>query len=209
MSLPGPRPNADGAPDLATALDAARRGDEDGFRVLYRAVHPALLRYVATIVRADAEDVTAEAWLQIARDLRTFRGDLDGFRGWAATIARHRALDHLRRTRVRPVAADQAVELLELPATDDPAALAIEHVDGDAALALIATLPPDQADAVRLRVILGLSAEDAAKVLGKRAGAVRTATHRGLRTLAARLQTKENSSPQGVTSARPGALKGM
>src|SRR5258708_410840 len=105
MSLPSPR-TPDGAPDLTAALDAARRGDEGGFGVLYRAVQPALLRYVATIVGTEAEDVTAEAWLQIARDLRGFRGDLDGFRGWAATIARHRALDHLRRARVRPVAAD-------------------------------------------------------------------------------------------------------
>jgi RNA polymerase sigma-70 factor (ECF subfamily) len=208
MSLPSPR-TPDGAPDLTAALDAARRGDEGGFGALYRAVQPALLRYVATIVGTDAEDVTAEAWLQIARDLRGFRGDLDGFRGWAATIARHRALDQLRRARVRPVAADQPVELLEMPSSDDPAALAIEQVDGDGALRLIATLPPDQAEAVRLRVILGLSAEEAATVLGKRAGAVRTATHRGLRTLAARLQAAENTSPQGVTPERPGALKGV
>jgi RNA polymerase sigma-70 factor (ECF subfamily) len=208
MSVPAPRHPAP-EPDLPSALHAARRGDEGGFGVLYRAIQPALLRYVATLVGTDAEDVTAEAWLQIARDIRDFSGDLDNFRGWAATIARHRALDHIRRTKARPTSGAVIDNDFEFPATDDPAALAIEHVDGDTALNLIATLPPDQAEAVRLRVILGLSAEDAARALGKRPGAVRTNTHRGLKALAAKLQSAEETSPQGVTSARPGALKGM
>jgi RNA polymerase sigma-70 factor (ECF subfamily) len=209
MSLPAPRTGADGASDLDAALTAARAGHDDGFVVLYRSVQPALLRYVATIVGNDAEDVTAEAWLQIARDIRNFSGDLDKFRGWAATIARHRALDHLRRAKARPASAAVIDNDFELAAADDPAALAIEHVDGDTALNLIATLPPDQADAVRLRVILGLSAEDAAKALGKRPGAVRTNTHRGLKALAAKLQAREKNFPPGVTSGQPGALKGM
>jgi RNA polymerase sigma-70 factor (ECF subfamily) len=53
---------------------------------------------------------------------------------------------------------------------------------------LIATLPRDQAEAVLLRVVLGLDAEAAGQVLGKRAGAVRTAAHRGLRRLARQLE---------------------
>jgi RNA polymerase sigma-70 factor (ECF subfamily) len=73
-------------------------------------------------------------------------------------------------------------------AADDTAAGAIEAVSTDAALRLIATLPPDQAEAVMLRVVVGLDAETAGTVLGKRAGAVRTAAFRGLRTLAKRLE---------------------
>ena len=57
-----------------------------------------------------------------------------------------------------------------------------------AALALIATLPRDQAEAVLLRAVVGLDATAAGKVLGKRAGAVRVAAHRGLRTLARLLE---------------------
>src|SRR3712207_7709708 len=51
------------------------------YTTLFRS-QPRLLRYATALVGADAEDVTAEAWLQVARDLRDFRGDLDGFRGW-------------------------------------------------------------------------------------------------------------------------------
>ena len=53
----------------------------------------------------------------------------------------------------------------------------------DAAIALIARLPRDQSEAVLLRVVVGLDAVSAAKVLGKRPGAVRTACYRGLRRL--------------------------
>ena len=56
--------------ELTAAVLAAQDGDETAFRTVYRAVHPRLLGYVRTLVGdADAEDVTSEAWLQIARDL--------------------------------------------------------------------------------------------------------------------------------------------
>ncbi len=195
--------------DLAVVLARAQRGDEEGFREVYRTVHPGLLRYLRALVGDEAEDVASEAWLQIARDLATFSGTADGFRGWCATIARNRAMDLVRRKKARPVAADEPVEILEqMSSPDDTADAAIALVDGDAALALIATLPPDQAEAVMLRVIVGLDAEAAAEVLGKKSGAVRTAAHRGLKNLAKRL-TKPESDPDGVTSAQPSALKDM
>src|SRR5689334_6271581 len=78
---------------IGLALEAVRAGDEAAFRVLYRDVHPRVLRYLQAIVGADAEDVASETWLQVARDLPGFSGDGDGFRGWVATIARHRAAD--------------------------------------------------------------------------------------------------------------------
>jgi len=181
-------------------VQAAQRGDEAAFRAVYRAQQPTLLRYLTVLVGGDAEDVASEAWLQIARDLPKFRGDADGFRGWAATIARHRAMDHLRRTKRRPVAA-LPVELvaIDLPDGQDTAELALETIGTDAAVTLIATLPRDQAEAVMLRAVLGLDAESAGKVLGKRAGAVRTAAYRGLRTLAQR----------AVTPEAPAALRGV
>ncbi|WP_276328943.1 RNA polymerase sigma factor, partial [Amycolatopsis lexingtonensis] len=76
---------------LSAALERARHGDEEAFRALYRAVQPGLCRYLRVLVGQDAEDVASEAWLQITRDLASFRGDLDGFRAWTATIGRHRA----------------------------------------------------------------------------------------------------------------------
>jgi RNA polymerase sigma-70 factor, ECF subfamily len=174
---------------LAAVVAEAQRGDAEAFRVLYRDTQPRLLRYLRALVGDDAEDVASETWLQIARDLASFHGDGDGFRGWAATIARHRALDHLRRAARRPPPVlVPAEDLAGLAARDDTAATALDAVATDAAVRLIATLPPDQAEAVLLRAVIGLDAAAAARVLGKRPGAVRTAAHRGLRTLARHLE---------------------
>ncbi|HEV7713595.1 MAG TPA: RNA polymerase sigma factor [Asanoa sp.] len=169
-------------------LAAALAGDETAFRALYRLVHPGLLRYLRVLVGADADDVASETWLQVCRDLSSFRGDLAGFRAWCATVGRHRALDHLRRTRRRPetVAAEAQLAVLADPA--DTAADATDALATERALALIATLPRDQAEAVLLRVVVGLDAATAGRVLGKRAGAVRTAAYRGLRKLAETLE---------------------
>jgi RNA polymerase sigma-70 factor, ECF subfamily len=210
----------DGA-DLAAAVRHAQRGDEHAFRMLYRAAHPGLLRYLRVLVGDEAEDVASEAWLQVARDLPRFRGDADGFRGWVATIARHRALDHLRRQRRRPVADGPDERMPELPAREDTAGAALEAVTTEAALALIARLPTDQAEAVLLRVVVGLDAKGAARVLGKRPGAVRTAAYRGLHRLAEYLRDAEATSPEqpgmppgtGASATRvttgTSALKGM
>ncbi|GGU94490.1 DNA-directed RNA polymerase sigma-70 factor [Actinomadura cremea] len=185
--------------ELSRALRAAQDGDEASFRLLYRDVQPRLIRFAAALVGADAEDVTSEAWLQIARDLHGFRGDLDGFRGWTATITRYRALDHLRRTSRRP-AADLPDEVLgALPADGDTEADALDGIATRDALRLIAGLPPDQAEAVLLRVVVGLDAKTAGKVVGKRPGAVRTAAHRGLRRLADRLAADGSAPPRKDT----------
>jgi RNA polymerase sigma-70 factor, ECF subfamily len=181
-------------PELSCAVREAQQGSPEAFRVLYRDTQPRLLRYLYTLVGDDAEDVASETWLQVSRDLASFTGDHDGFRGWVTTIGRHRALDHLRhRSRRPPSDPVPAEEFASLAAADDTAAGAIEAVSTDAAIALIATLPPDQAEAVLLRAVIGLDAESAGKVLGKRAGAVRTAAGRGLRTLAKRLEGWESA----------------
>ncbi|MBH1935909.1 RNA polymerase sigma factor [Streptomyces sp. AV19] len=186
--------------ELTAAVRAAQGGDETAFRTVYRSVQPRLLGYVRTLVGdGDAEDVASEAWLQIARDLGRFSGDADRFRGWAARIARNRALDHIRMRGRRPAVGGDDSELAARAGDADTAGEALEALGTGRALALIARLPQDQAEAVVLRVVVGLDAPTAAEVLGKRPGAVRTAAHRGLRRLA------ELMSPTAELTGGPGA----
>lgn len=184
--------------ELTAAVLAAQDGNEQGFRTVYRAVHPRLLGYIRTLVgEAEAEDVTSEAWLQIARDLDRFSGDADRFRGWAARIGRNRALDHIRMRGRRPAVGDDDTELTEKPAESDTVGEALESLATHRTMALIAQLPQDQAEAVVLRVVVGLDAKSAAQTLGKRPGAVRTAAHRGLKRLAELLGSAGEESWQG------------
>jgi RNA polymerase sigma-70 factor (ECF subfamily) len=188
--------------DLTPVVRAARDGDQEAFRLLYRQVQPGLLRYLRGMVGDDAEDVASEAWLQIARDMRTFRDEGAGFLAWAAGIARNRALDHLRRHRRRPAVAVSTEFLIDVPDGQDTADLAMRAASTRAAIELIATLPRDQAEAILLRVVVGLDAQSTAKVLGKRPGAVRTAAWRGLRRLASQLD--KHTTRQSVTAPTHG-----
>lgn len=190
-------------PDLSHEIIAAQAGHELAFRVIYRAVQPGLLRYLRGLVGDDAEDVASETWGQIARDLGSFRGDGTAFRGWTATIARNRALDHMRRLRRRPMTTSATEELLERRGEDDTEVLALQGLATDRAIALIATLPTEMAEAVLLRAVMGLDAQTAGEVLGKRAGAVRTAAHRGLRKLAATLNKTARTEAEPAAGTLP------
>ncbi|MDQ7909866.1 RNA polymerase sigma factor [Phytohabitans sp. ZYX-F-186] len=188
--------------ELARALAAAVRGDAAAFAVLWRAHQPPMLRYLRVIVGDSAEDVASETWLQAARDLRGFTGSPAGFRVWLFTIARNRAIDERRRARRRPEEPREIHER-DLPGTrPDVAEEVVQRSETDWALGVIASLPKDQAEAVTLRVVVGLDVAQTADVLGKRPGAVRVAAMRGLRRLAqhaeVRARRPEPDHPEGV-----------
>ena len=193
------RPDTD--PQLNVDLERARARDEASFVRVFRAMQPGLLRYVRALVGAEAEDVVSEAWSQVFRDLNKFHGDFDAFRGWVATIARYRAIDHLRARGRRPTDPVPVEELLERPAHDSTEGSALESAATAAALAAIRSLPKDQAEAVLLRTVMGLDAKAAGRVLGKRAGAVRAAAFRGLNNLARQLESEATPSTPRNTSA--------
>jgi len=177
-------------------------GDTAAFRRLWRDHQPMLLRYLRVLAGDRADDLAAEAWIDVVRHLGSFRGDETGFRGWLVTIARHKMIDQRRRASRRPerLVADYAG--IEPVTTQDGEALLIERLSTDAALRLIATLPADVAEMVSLRVIVGLDVAEVARIVGRRPGAVRVAVHRGLQRLAGQLLDGD------VTAARPVALLG-
>jgi len=172
--------------EFGRTLRAAQRGDDAAFAALYRDAQPVVLRYLRVAADAGAaEDVAAETWLSVVRGLKRFKGDEPAWRGWLLTTARRRAVDAGRLRDRRPT--------VPLEAGDEPAAVpaaeavALEGLDTRAALELIATLPPQQAEAILLRVVAGLGPKQVAEVLGCSPGAVRVAVHRGLQRLAVTL----------------------
>jgi RNA polymerase sigma-70 factor (ECF subfamily) len=169
---------------LDDALNRARAGEESGFLELWRELQPRLLRYLRVQGNEAYEDIAAETWLQIVRDLPSFIGTADGFRGWLFTIARHRAIDAARARAARP-----AVSVADIGAagritpTRSAEAEAMERISTEDAINLVASLPAEQAEMVALRVIAGLDVAAVAGIVGKTPGAVRVSVHRGLRAL--------------------------
>jgi RNA polymerase sigma-70 factor (ECF subfamily) len=175
-------------------LEDARSGDEVAFASLWREFHPSLLRYLRVVTRGAADDVASETWAAVATSISRFEGDEAAFRAWIFTVARRRAIDHFRREARRPAVPVDPVSLGTTPiaaVAADPGDVAVTALATETALALVATLPPDQAEAVSLRAIAGLDVAHVAAIMNKRPGTVRVLAHRGLRELARQLSEEE------------------
>lgn len=177
-------------------LRAAADGDGTAFARLWRDSHPPLLRYLWVAAGDAAEDLASDVWLDVARRLAKFKGGEPEFRGWLFTLARRKVIDRHRYEARHPESPTGDIEPLDRPASDDTFAAALEDISTGSALALIATLPHDQAEIIVLRVVVGMDATEVARIVGKTPGAVRVAAHRGLRTLNARL-VEANSVASG------------
>jgi len=170
--------------DFAEVLAAAQGGSEAAFSRLWRDSNPALLRYLRVLAPQAAEDVTSETWLQVVRGLSRFRGDEQAWRAWLFVTARRRAIDEIRRRSRRPETALEETLPDQLPTAPNAAELAIEHINTQSAMALVARLPAHQAEVIMLRVVAGLDTQTVARLTACTPGAVRVAAHRGLRRMA-------------------------
>jgi RNA polymerase sigma-70 factor, ECF subfamily len=172
---------------FSSVLAGAKTGAPWALEALYRDLQPRLLRYLTSQAPKVAEDLASETWIGIAVSVPWFEGDEDAFRAFLFTVARRRVLDHRRKEYGRKTDATEPQALEELSAASDGERAALDNLGTGWALEQIATLPPDQAEVVLLRVIGDLSVEEVASIVGKRPGALRALQMRALRRLARQL----------------------
>lgn len=186
--------------DVASALGAAKRGDEHAIAVVFRALQPALLRYLRQRAPGAAEDLASETWMAAATRLATFDGGVNELRTWLFTVARNKVADHYRAAGRRPATQPwgEGPDAPEPPAAADgadPADLVAASIDSQAAVdALVRDLSAEQAEVLLLRVVAGLDVAETAAVIGRSPGAVRVLQHRALRRLA-RVRGTETTAP--------------
>lgn len=185
-------------PQFAEMLDGACAGDDAAFAVLWRDLNPPLVRYLHLIAPREADDLASETWTSVTLGLDRFTGDEGAFRSWVFVTARRRAIDHFRRERRRPATPVDPEMLRDAlvaarTASDD----VLDALGTEEALAIVATLPADQAEVVALRTIGGLDVQQVAEVIGKRPGTVRVLAHRGLKNLARTIGPASEPAPLG------------
>lgn len=184
-------------PDFGDRLAAAKSGDDAAFAQVWRDLNPSLVRYCVGMSGDPGEDAAAETWIEVVKRLPTFAGDSSDFRSWLFTIARSKIVDAWRRESRRPADTVPDLEMIaDLPAVRSAADEAMESISTDAALALIAQLPREQAEIVLLRVIAGLDVAAVASIVGCSVGNVRVRQHRGLRKLAEVVEREKTAVTQ-------------
>lgn len=144
------------------------RHDPEAFRELYRRYFPRVYAFVAWRVRRaqDAEDVTAEVFMQVVRGLERFENRGDGaFAAWLFRIAHNQVSQFYRRHRpeTEPVSLDELPEIQAHHLAPDSALLRKEqfaHLS-----ALIADLPSRRRDILLLKFFGGLRNQEIARML--------------------------------------------
>lgn len=154
---------------------------EQRYRALFDAAYPDLLRFARRRVHpTHAEDLVADVMLVAWRRLDDVPVDLPAARAWLFGVA-HKSLQNTRRREGRQTAV--AVQLAELPAPDDvdpsPDAVAA-RLDVAAAWPHLTAV---HQEALALSVLDGLTAPEAAQVLGITPVAFRLRLSRARRAL--------------------------
>lgn len=163
-----------------------RRGDPDALSEVYRVLSGPLTAYLRSQVRDTqlAEDLATETFLKLVRGCRRLEGGPFQIRSWLYRVAQRNVIDHLRARSRRPDEELTDLPPEELNADGDPADAVQDRDTLTRIKEALEQLSPDQAEVLRLRLIAGLSAPEAAEVMGKTEGAVRALQHRGVATLA-------------------------
>ena len=161
---------------------AAKTGDPEAWRELYRAHAGRLIVWLAARASSDsaisAEDVAAETWLTAAAKINGFSGSSHDFGGWLFGIGRKLASNTRHRDARRRTDA-----VAEVP--DEVGLDGIEQAIAgqDRVRALLSELSPRERDVIACLEVVGLDVAQTAEALGMTAVAVRVARHRGLNRL--------------------------
>src|SRR3954467_1310465 len=163
------------------ALAAGERPAAEPFEALYRRAFPRVYAYVASLLRdrSAAEEVTAQAFERAYRKRSTYRPGRGSAEAWLFGIARHAALDELRRLKRRATLEGEPVDV-HAKAPEDHA----EHVvRRETVRSALAALDPRDRDLVALKFQGGLSNGEIAKLLGLTESNVGTKLHRTMEKL--------------------------
>jgi RNA polymerase sigma-70 factor (ECF subfamily) len=169
--------------DDSRLVEAAVSGDSEAFGMLYEryANHVFTYLYYRLGDRSTAEDLSSEVFLRAWQKIREYRHRGLPFVAWLYRIAHNLLIDHRRRETRRPtVSLGLGPEIPD--GQDGPSSIsdALRRADLHTA---IAALSDDQQQVIVLRFILGMSADEVARVMGRSKGAVEALQHRALKNL--------------------------
>ena len=175
--------------DTGALVERARAADQGAWETLYRRVYPRLLAYARRRLDPDgAREAVSETMARAVANIDRYRPvpGSGGFEGWLFGICRHVVLDAQR------AAGRRGYDLPpEGVAHVDPAEGLVSAEEAAAVQRAFALLSDGDRELLELRVVAGLSAEQAAAVLGRRPGAVRMAQSRALARLRRHLADAE------------------
>ncbi len=178
-------------------LDRARQGNAEALSALYHRFLPGIFGYIAARVpdRSTAEDLTSDVFVQMVEGIYRLRAqDEAGFSAWLLRIARVTVAGYYRTRAKQPVHLSlsddgweqtQAKPLAILGSNPeaDPVQWTEAREDWQTVVQAINQLTEEQRQVLVGRLLLGYDVETVARMLGKKANAVKALQFRALQSL--------------------------
>lgn len=172
-----------GADPLSDLLERAAEGDDVALGQLVRETQADVRRLCTALGSpGEVDDLVQDTYLKMIRAVATFRAE-SSVRTWLLAIARHTCADHVRRRererRLINRLVENSVEVVESgPMEPDP---------------LLDSLSPERREAFVLTQMLDLSYEEAAKIIDRPIGTVRSRVSRAREDLINQLHRQERA----------------
>ncbi|MBE7199066.1 MAG: sigma-70 family RNA polymerase sigma factor [Parafilimonas terrae] len=176
--------------ELRRLLAGIARGEADRLAELYDRTSPKLYGLILRIQRdrSLAEDVLQDVYMRIWQAAGSYQPEAGPPLPWLVTVARHRAIDSVRRAReVQGPGSESGEDWVArlIDPHDGAAAL----MDREALLACLGRLEPRQRDCVVLAYCEGYSREELARRFDHPANTIKTWLHRALAALKTCMET--------------------
>ncbi len=170
-----------------------QRRDPRAFENLYEEYGNTVLGYLVNTLRdrPAAEDVSQQVFLELWRRAEQYDPERGSLFTWVMTIARSRAIDHLRRRVPEPTDPADMRDLADAEST--PAESLDEVVERWRVAQLLRRLPDEQLGLMRMRFFEGLSQSEIAQRTGTPLGTVKWRMSDALKRLR-KLMDEESSA---------------
>jgi len=172
-------------------VERAQKGDRAALEELYLIHFDRIYSYLHVSVgnRHDAEDLTTQTFLKMLEAIGRFRWQSAPFSAWLFRIAHNLAMDHFRANKRWQPEED-------VPEPDPDESTSAEHgalqaIGQKSMLELIEDLSPEQQQVLTLKFVFNFANAEAATILGKTEGAIKSLQHRALVSLQKQLEKRE------------------
>ena len=171
-----------------------RDGDVAVVQMLVEEYQDRLVRYLVYVLgrRDGVDDLVQETWLRVMERGKSYDGR-SRFEPWLFTVARHLAIDFLRRRReVSLDADDEAGPVVAAPVSEKPSpfVLAARTEDAERLAAALQGLQAVTREALVLRFMEDLSLQEIAAVVNAPVPTVAARIYRGLAALRSQMEEK-------------------
>ena len=170
-------------------------GDPEVLAKLYDESSPLIYGLALRILGdpSEAEEVTLDVYTQVWGSAQNYDSSRGTAAAWLVTLARSRAIDRLRSRASRARSEEPLDKDFEIPsAEENPEGIAILEQERRRVREALATLPPEQRQAIELAYFSGLSQTELATRLGQPLGTVKTRIRLGMIKLREQLEPGRN-----------------